>query len=88
MTSLRCLGEIDLVSVRGVGVGGRVDHGVGQDAVSEVLEGLILLLGVAISVLITLRNFTTSSQPSLPSDICEARSVLSRVHRLLGSKDM
>lgn len=76
LPGLRSLGKVDIVSICRVCLGGGIDHRVGQDAVSEVLEWLILLLGEAISVLVTLRNFATSGQPRVASDICEPRRVV------------
>lgn len=73
------------MSVRGVGLGGCVHHGVGQDAVGEVLEGLSVLFREAVSVLVALRNFTTRRQPRLSSDICESWGVV--CDRLLGPED-
>ena len=76
MPGLRSLGKVDLVSICGVGLRSGIDHRVGQDAVSEVLEWLVLFFGEAISVLVTLRNLAASGQPRLASDICEPRRVV------------
>ena len=73
------------MSIRSVRLSRSIDHGVGQDAVREVLEGLGVLFREAVSVLVALRNFAACGQPRLSSDICESWGVVR--DRLLGPED-
>ena len=76
MASLRPLGEDNLVSIGGLRLSGRIDNGVREDAVREMLEWLHVFLRIPVCVLVTLRIFAASGQPSITSDVGEARGVI------------
>lgn len=54
LPGLRPLGEDDLVGVGGLRLRGRIDDGVREDTVREVLERLRVFLRVPVRILVTL----------------------------------